>query len=84
VARINIPSLFWTLYDDLYVKLSDRLRVDMAILDYNYGRMLRCVQILAEERMRRFREKPHEVTLDITEYAIALEFYLQFDGKLLI
>jgi len=53
----------------------------MAIIDYNYVRLTKCIDIWANERIFRFKNKPHEVALDQKEYAVALEFYLQIDGK---
>lgn len=77
----KIPSLFWPIYQQIFGDVSEHLHVDMSIIDYNYARLTRCIDIWAKEKMIRFKSKPHDVALDQREYAIALEFYLQIDGK---
>jgi hypothetical protein len=74
-------SLFWPIYQEIFANVSEHLHVDMAIIDYNYARLSKCIDIWSKERIFRFRKTQHEVTLDQREYAIALEFYLQIDGK---
>jgi len=81
LVNTKIPSFFWPFYQELFVDVSDHLHVDMAIIDYNYARLSKCIDIWSKERLFRFRKGQHEVTLDQKEYAIALEFYLQIDGK---
>ena len=61
--------------------MSKRLRVDVAILDYNYVRMLDCASRYTEERWRRFQERHRDNKLHISDFAVALEFYLQIDGR---
>jgi hypothetical protein len=78
----NIPSFFWPFYQQLFLDLVEHLHLDMSIIDYNYARLSKCLDIWAKERMIRFNYKRHEVVLDLKEYAIALEFFLQIDGKL--
>ena len=78
------PSFFLNIYRQLFGNLLRRLRVDQTILDYNYERLLKCMSILTDERIRyRFGtlSKIHTEQLSFQEYALALEFYLQFDGK---
>jgi hypothetical protein len=82
LVNTNIPSFFWSIYQQLFADVVEHLHVDMSIIDYNYARLAKCLDIWAKERIYRFQEKSHEVTLDQREYAIALEFYLQIDGKL--
>ena len=81
LVNTKVPSAFWTIYEDMFTNLSEHLRVDLSIIDYNYHRMFHCHQLWAEQRQSRFNEKPHEVRLESKEYAVALEFYLQIDGK---
>ena len=81
LVNTNIPSFFWLFYQELYVDMCEHLHVDMAIVDYNYARLKKCVDLWTKERTGRFQQKQHEVALDQTDYAIALEFYLQIDGK---
>jgi hypothetical protein len=81
LVNTKIPSFFWPIYQELFVDVSEHLHVDMAIIDYNYARLSKCIDIWAKERLFRFRKGQPVVTLDQKEYAIALEFYLQIDGK---
>ena len=80
LVNTNIPSFFWPLYQDLYSSLVERLHLDVAIIDYNYDRLSKCINMWAKERIERFNRSIDEVTLDEREYPIALEFYLQIDG----
>jgi hypothetical protein len=77
----HVPSMFWPIYQQLFANVAEHLHVDMSIIDYNYVRLSRCIDIWANERVYRFNKFLHEVTLDQIEYSIALEFYLQIDGK---
>ena len=81
LANTNIPSFFWPIYGELFADVSEHLHVDMAIIDYNYARLTRCLDLWSKERIMRFNKTDHEVTLNQHEYAIALEFYLQVDGS---
>lgn len=81
LVNTNIPSFFWTIYQETYLDLCERFRVDIAIIDYNYARLRKCINIWTLERMRRFRATPQELTLPYSEHAAALEFYLQIDGR---
>lgn len=81
LVNTRIPSFFWPLYQQLFGNVTEHLRLDISIIDYNYARLSKCLDIWAKERIDRLNKMPHEVTLDQREYAIALEFYLQIDGK---
>jgi hypothetical protein len=81
LVNTNIPSLFWSIYQELFGNVSEHLLVDMSIIDFNYARLSKCLDIWTEEAIQRFKKQPHEVTLDQREYPIALEFYLQMDGR---
>ncbi len=81
LVNTRIPSFFWPIYQEIFANVSEHLHIDMAIIDYNYARLFKCIDIWSKERIFRFRKTQHEVTLDQREYAIALEFYLQIDGK---
>jgi hypothetical protein len=80
-AQATIPSFFLPIYEEYFGDLSKRLNIDMAILDYNYTRLLSCGDIWADERIERFKTRPEEIILDRREFPIALEFFLQIDGK---
>ena len=80
----QIPSFFINLHQQLYGDLMRRLHVSDVILDYNYSRLFKCMDLMTNERIqRRFEGNPtgHYEQLPLNEYAIALEFYLQIDGK---
>ena len=79
-----MPSFFLTMHQQLYGDLTRRLHVNDAILDYNYPRLFKCLDLMTNERIqRRFQTNPagHYEQLPLSEYAVALEFYLQIDGK---
>jgi hypothetical protein len=80
----SMPSLIREKYNLLYVDLIKRLRVNMQMLDYNYTRLNRYLRMFADEQTRIFRLRPDEIQL-ITEkeYPMALEFFMQFDGRLM-
>lgn len=81
LMNTNVPSLFWTTYQGLFGDIVEHLRVDEAIIDYNYTRLIKCAEIWAQERKDRFKSYPADVALDQKDYALALEFFLQIDGK---
>lgn len=78
----RIPSFLLPTYQELYTDLSARLHVDEVILDYNYHRLFKCMEIMMRERIQR-RFQTHSLIsgdqLPLSEYTIALEFYLQID-----
>ena len=77
-----LPSFFRDKYQLYFADLMQRLRVDMSILDYNYVRMQRYLQRMTEEHIYVFNLRADQVPcLDEKELPLALEFYLQFDGK---
>ena len=77
----NVPSFLWPMHQNLYNGLSEHLDVGTGIIDYNYVRLSKCINLWAKERTVRFDKKPEEVILDLSEYPVALEFFLQTDGK---
>lgn len=77
----DVPSLLRAKYQLFYGDLIRRLKVDFAILDYNYARLDQYIQRLTAERIQVFNLLPNEISrLDEREYPLALEFFLQFDG----
>lgn len=77
-----LPSFFREKYHLYFVDLMQRLKVDMSILDYNYTRMQRYLQRMTEEHIYVFNLRADQVLgIDEKELPLALEFYLQFDGK---
>jgi len=82
----NLPSSFFLgQYRQLFVDLTRRLHINDAIIDYNYQRLLRCFELMTNERLvyglENYASSDGNV-LPIDEYAIALEFFLQIDGML--
>ena len=76
-----IPSFLREKYQLFYGDLLARLKVNFAILDYNYTRLNRYIQLWNDERIRTFNLRPHEIPiLEENEYPLALEFFLQFDS----
>lgn len=67
-------SFLLCLYNDLYNDLSQRLKVDISILDYNMIRLRLCVDQVVEHYQL------NQTMLNMNELACALEFYLQIDG----
>jgi len=77
----NISSFLREKYQLFYGDLLERLKVDLAILDYNYTRLNNYIKLLIYEKIRVFNLRPHEIPLiEQSEYPLALEFFLQFDG----
>ena len=63
----------------------ERLKVDMTLLDYNYTRLNQYMRMIMYEHVHVFNVRPHEVErIDEKEYPLALEFFLQFDGIVLL
>lgn len=69
----------------MFSELSRRLDVDIALLDYNYERLFKCIDIMRNERIQLRLQSSTIIEeteqLPVHEYSIALEFYLQIDGK---
>jgi hypothetical protein len=78
-------SFFLGKYRELFVDLTRRFHINDAIIDYNYQRLLRCFDLMTNERifygLQNYTCSDGNV-LPIDEYAIALEFFLQIDGML--
>jgi len=60
------------------MKTKERLKVDIPILHFNLTRLQQCVDKVVAQRGLQ------EKMFDLEELAIALEFYLQIDGKSII
>ncbi|CAF1320107.1 unnamed protein product [Adineta steineri] len=77
---LTLPSFLREKYQLYFGDLMKRLKVDMAILDFNYTRLNQYIRKMSYERMYVFKlVSNHTLQLDENEYPIALEFYLQFD-----
>lgn len=80
-----ISSFLREKYHMFFSDLLERLKVDMTILDYNYTRLNKCIHTLVYEQMRVFNLQLDEIPrINEKEYPLALEFFLQFDGMLLL
>jgi hypothetical protein len=71
----SCESFLLCFYQNLYVKLKKRLKVAIPIIDFNFTRLRHCIGKVATQR----NQQQNMLTMD--ELAIALEFYLQIDGK---
>jgi hypothetical protein len=68
-------SFMWSFYQNLFVKTEKRLWADIPIIDFNFTRLNRCIEKVAVQR-----DQP-QTMLSIDELVVALEFYLQIDGR---
>lgn len=59
-----IPSFFLNMYQQLYSDLMRRLRVDISILDYNYLRLFKCIDMMTNERIQYRFQKMHFVIMN--------------------
>jgi hypothetical protein len=75
----QFPSFFIQQHQHLFDDLSRRLQIDEVVLDYNYQRLLKCLEMMNYERMQHHFDAD---LLPIEDYPDALEFYLQFDVDL--
>lgn len=68
-------SFLLDFYQEFYGNLKTRLKVDISILDFNATRLRECVnQVVAQYHLE-------QTMLNVDELPLALEFYLQIDGK---
>jgi hypothetical protein len=76
----SIPSFLRDTWQFFYGDLVDRLKVDMALLDYNYTRLITFTRLLANEQAHVF-DLPLDLisSMNEREHPLALEFFLQFD-----
>jgi hypothetical protein len=76
------PSFFLDLHRTCLGELAQRLHVDESILDYNYERLFKLIDMMINERTQyRFNDRlrRHNEDLPVADYAATLEFYLQID-----
>ena len=72
----SCESFLLCFYQNLYIKTKKRLKVDIPIIDFNLTRLRNCIGKVVVQRGAQ-----QQTMLSIDELAIALEFYLQMDGK---
>ena len=81
----RMSSFMIFLYRNLVVVMSEKLKVDPSIIDYNLTRLDECVSTVVNKRVREFpseKQYPyHRAFFRVEEWQIALEFFLQFDGE---
>ena len=76
-----VPSFLREKYQFFYGDLLTRLKVNFAILDYNYTRLNKFIKLWSYERVHVFNLRPDEISvMQDNEYPLALEFFLQFDS----
>ena len=70
-----LPSFLIDFYQKLYLETSERWKISQFLIDYNLVRLQQC--------MERYSKQVGEAALaSIDELPMALEFYLQIDGKI--
>ena len=69
-------SFLLSFYQDLYLKMKKRLKIDISVIDFNLTRLRHCIEQVVIQRDQQ------QTMLNIDELALALEFYLQFDGNI--
>jgi hypothetical protein len=80
LQKVHYQSNLADFYQHHYVNLMDRLKIDAIILDCNYSRLRYCLNLFADERIRRLRASFYEVQLPENERPMIMEFFLQIDG----
>ena len=83
----NSPSFLNFIYRYLYQHLSARLQIDEALIDFNLTRLDEAMSILAmnndwqywTEEQQRTKDQ-RNIVFDLSQWAIALEIFLQTDG----
>lgn len=74
-AISSCESFLMCFYQNLYVKTKKRLKVDIPIIDFNLTRLHNCIGKVIAQRGQQ------QTMLNTDELVLALEFYLQIDGK---
>jgi hypothetical protein len=75
-TQLNMKNSFLlSFYHDLYEKTKKRLKVDIPVIDFNLTRLRHCIDLVVVQR------GVDQTMLNMDELLIALEFYLQIDGK---
>lgn len=82
LTHLPYPSDLAIYYQHHYVDVMQRLQIDAAILDCNYLRLRHCLNLFADQRIRRLHVSPFEVQLPEHERPLAMEFFLQIDVDL--
>lgn len=81
---LDVRPFLVNIYERLYQNLTKRFHIDDATLDYNYRRLTMCINIMTQERIR-YALLPLDIIgwkhIRTDEYALAVEFFLQIDGK---
>jgi hypothetical protein len=69
-----IDSFMMDLYRDLFIEPSQQWKIHYSIIDYNLSRLQQCMQLYTKQTNQ-------PALLSFKELPIALEFFLQIDGK---
>jgi hypothetical protein len=70
----SVDSFMIDLYRDLFIEPSQQWKIHYSLIDYNLSRLRKCMQLYTEQT-----KEP--ALLSLNEWPIALEFFLQIDGK---
>ncbi|UJR12964.1 hypothetical protein I4U23_017138 [Adineta vaga] len=68
-------SYMWDFHRTVYVNTRKRLKIDTSIIDFNLKRLQQCIEKVTIQRGY------GPTMLSFNEMSLALEFYLQTDGK---
>jgi hypothetical protein len=69
-----IDSFMIDLHRDLFIEPSRRWKIDHSIIDYNLSRLRKCMDLYT-------KQTNEPALLSFNELTLALEFFLQIDGK---
>jgi hypothetical protein len=69
-----VDSFMIDLYRDLFIEPSQQWKIPYSLIDYNLTRLRKCMQMYT-------KQTNEPALLSLNELPIALEFFLQIDGK---
>lgn len=80
----SCQSFLLCLHQELYAKIKKRLKIDIPIIDCNFMRLHHCInKVVAQRGHHGHLQQQQPTMLNMNELCLALEFYLQFDGKVM-
>lgn len=82
-------SFFQSIYQELLLNLSKKWQVNRTVLDFNLARLRHSAQLCLRQWQQQLRQEQLQLkpsllstaTFTLEELPLALEIYLQFDGK---
>ena len=70
----SVDTFMMDFYRDLFIEPSRRWKIHYALIDYNLSRLRTCMQLYTQQTRQ-------PALLSFQELPVALEFFLQIDGK---